>query len=41
MNEVADQLWDLENKLATSLQACVSAVERLSEKCEEWFEKLL
>ncbi|GAB0208015.1 hypothetical protein GRJ2_003267200 [Grus japonensis] len=38
--EVAGQLQQYEENLSSSLQACVSAVERLSKKSENLFEKL-
>jgi len=39
VNEVSDQLRHCEDNLS-SLQACISAVERLSEKSEDLFKKL-
>ncbi|GAB0210226.1 hypothetical protein GRJ2_003488400 [Grus japonensis] len=40
VNEVAGQLQQYEENLSSSLRACVSAVERLSEKSKNFFEKL-
>ena len=41
INEVIEQLRNFEDSLAGSLRACVSAVEKLCEKSDDRFEKLL